>query len=201
MDFNELFNQLYPDFFGEGKLDYMDEESVYEEQVLFLQDNSFLTKDINAFSQVSFNLADNITFGFFDWEHKTEEERKEFLKLVASVDETWPQWFGGDRIYCGFVDGKVASFCNIEKMGTALLTVETACGPKERAFLVGGPGCVGTVPEFRKRGIGLKMVQNATKILQSEGYDISFIHYTGVGPWYAKLGYETVVKWNKKGIL
>ena len=64
-----------------------------------------------------------------------------------------------------------------------------------------GPGCVGTVPAYRKKGIGLKMVQNATAILKDRGYDISYIHYTQVGHWYARLGYRTVLRWNCRGIL
>ena len=66
---------------------------------------------------------------------------------------------------------------------------------------VGAPGCVGTVPACRRKGIGLKMVQNVTAILKRESYDLSCIHYTGVAPWYGKLGYETVLRWNRNGFL
>jgi hypothetical protein len=45
------------------------------------------------------------------------------------------------------------------------------------------------------------MVKHVTQILKDEGYDISFIHYTGVAPWYEKLGYNTIVRWNTDGIL
>ena len=61
--------------------------------------------------------------------------------------------------------------------------------------------CVGTVPEYRRQGIGLKMVQNVTQILKEKGYALGYIHYTGVGHWYAKLGYQTLVKWNSGGII
>ena len=37
--------------------------------------------------------------------------------------------------------------------------------------------------------------------LKEEGYDYSYIHYTAVAPWYEKLGYETIIKWNAKGII
>jgi len=33
------------------------------------------------------------------------------------------------------------------------------------------------------------------------GYDYSYIHYTGVANWYAKLGYRTEIIWNKHGII
>ena len=97
------------------------------------------------------------------------------------------------RVYCGFIDGRIASFCMIENMGEHMLD--------GRTVKIGGPGCVGTVPEYRKRGIGLMMVKNVTQILKEEGYDFSYIHYTGVAPWYQKLGYRTVLKWNKNGMI
>ena len=91
------------------------------------------------------------------------------------------------------IDGRIASFCIIEDMGTHTLD--------GRAVRIGGPGCVGTVPEYRNRGVGLTMVRNVTRILKEEGFDFSYIHYTGVAPWYRKLGYMTILKWNKNGIL
>jgi len=33
------------------------------------------------------------------------------------------------------------------------------------------------------------------------GYDLSCIRCTAVGPWYARLGCETVVKWTGRGIM
>ena len=58
-----------------------------------------------------------------------------------------------------------------------------------------------TDPAYRRRGIGLEMVRRATGILKEKGYDISYIHYTGVAHWYAKLGYQTVLRWNGNGFL
>ena len=47
----------------------------------------------------------------------------------------------------------------------------------------------------------LKMVQLATGRLKDMGYDLSYIHYTAVGHWYARLGYQTLVKWNCRGLV
>ena len=91
--------------------------------------------------------------------------------------------------YCAFVDGRVAAFCLVEDMCTF------------QGLRVGGPGCVGTLPEFRRQGIGLKMVQNATALLRDRGFDLSYIHYTGVASWYAKLGYRTVLRWGREGFV
>jgi len=57
--------------------------------------------------------------------------------------------------------------------------------------VVGVPGCVGTVPRFRRQGIGLKMVALACEELRKMGCDTGFIHYTGVAHWYARLGFQT----------
>ncbi|MBO7531565.1 MAG: hypothetical protein J6T50_07145, partial [Lachnospiraceae bacterium] len=65
---------------------------------------------------------------------------------------------------------------------------------------IGGPGCVGTVPEYRDRGIGLTMVRNVTQILRDELYDYSYIHYTYETGWYSKLGYTTFLTWTGSGI-
>ena len=102
-----------------------------------------------------------------------------FLFIIASATD--------------YIDGRIASFCMIENMGEHMLD--------GRTVKIGGPGCVGTVPEYRKRGIGLMMVKNVTQILKEEGYDFSYIHYTGVASWYQKLGYRTVLKWNKNGMI
>ena len=61
---------------------------------------------------------------------------------------------------------------------------------------IGGVACVGTVPEYRKRGLGLKMVDMATVYLKTLNCDIAYIHYTHLEKWYKKLGYETVVRFS-----
>ena len=58
-----------------------------------------------------------------------------------------------------------------------------------------------TIPEYRKKGIGLEMVRRATMLLKEENFDISWIHYTHLRHWYEKLGYLTILEWNSKGFL
>ena len=109
---------------------------------------------------------------------------------IRRVDTGWPELYdAGQRIYCAFDGDRVASFCLLEQMGRFM------------GLRVAGPGCVGTLPEYRRKGIGLKMVQNATALLAGEGCDIGYIHYTGVAPWYAKLGYRTFLRWTRNGFL
>lgn len=179
-DYITLFNSVNPDLFEREDIKKLPDNAFFEEMLLPLGEF-----DMHKYDK---SFEDNISFEFYDGSF---DELKE---AIAAVDKDWLKIFREDtRVYCGFIDGRIASFCIVEDMGT-----HTINGHKLK---IGGPGCVGTVPEFRNRGIGLTMVQNVTQILKNEGYDISYIHYTGVAPWYEKLGYKTIIKWNKNGIV
>ena len=178
MDYIRLFETLHPDFFERDYIKKIPETYVYDEMIMEL--SSF---DKDAYD-IPYPLG--ITFGYY----KGDYDR--FLDAVKSVDASWAQVYKpADRIYCGFDGDRIASFCMIEDMKEYTQDGVT--------YKVGGPGCVGTVPEYRKRGIGLSMIRDATIILKDLGYDLGYIHYTGVAGWYAKLGYRTVLKWNSKG--
>ena len=92
------------------------------------------------------------------------------------------QYFDGVEVFCGYSGGKIASFCILDDDVDCLFSDGTR---------VGSIGCVGTVPPFRRRGIGLKMVELAARELYRRGCDKIFIHYTGVYDWYAKIGFKT----------
>ncbi len=176
MDYRDYFNHVFPGFFEREYIRNLPQECVAEELII----------DLHAYSAGDYPLTcpEHITFGMFDGDLKA------LHAAVREVEEDWVQYFGKDsRIYCAFDGEKVVSFCLVDEFGTY------------NGLKVGGPGCVGTIPSYRRQGIGLKMVQNATVILQKEGYDISHIHYTGVGPWYMHMGYKPVLKWNGKGFV
>ena len=179
-DYETLFGEMHPGFFEREYIRSIDEGEIYEEMILPLKafDPDVYRKTFDS----------DISFGIF---------QGSMDELHAAVNQVIPDWVklydGKHRTYCGFVNGKIASFCMIEDMGEHPL--------EGRKLKIGGPGCVGTVPEYRNRGLGLVMVRDVTRILKEEGYDLSYIHYTGVAPWYAKLGYKTILKWNKHGIL
>ena len=176
MDWEALFDALYPGFFEIPSIQSLPASGSWDEMAL----------DLSAFcgDAPRIETPGGITFGLYAGD--PDALRRE----VARVDATWPEFFGPDeRVYCAFDGDNIASFCILERMG------------EYESLRVGGPGCVGALPEYRRRGIGLKMVQNATAILKAEGYDISFIHYTGVASWYAKLGYQTVLRWDHRGII
>ena len=176
MDYKDYFNHLFPGFFERPYIRNMAPENVAEELVM----------DLHTFSVVDVALTcpEHITFGMYDGDMDA------LHAAVREVDETWVEYFvKGSRIYCAFDAGKVVSFCLVDDFGVY------------NGLKVGGPGCVGTVPSYRRQGIGLKMVQNATEILRKDAYDISHIHYTAVGPWYAHMGYQPVLKWNGSGFI
>lgn len=178
MDYKALFNQMLPDFFQREYIKNLDPEEIFEEQLMLLP-----KFDVNA---VEIPVPAGVTFGIF------QGNREELLSAVRAVEEDWISYFGKeDRVFCAFCDNKIVSFCILDDMGEYDLE---GCHIR-----IAGPGCVGTVPAFRRQGIGLKMVQLATDILKKEGYDYSYIHYTAVGHWYARLAYETILRWNCKG--
>ena len=113
--------------------------------------------------------------------------------LVFTVD-SFKRWYfdnpSGRVLSFNAFDGeKIAAFCLLEDWGV------------QEGLRIGGPGCVGTVPEYRKQGIGLEMVRLATELVQNEGFDISWIHYTHLEKWYSKLGYHTILRWGCKGFI
>lgn len=179
-DYIDLFNMMHPGFFEEERIKNIPDTAVCEEMILPLAE----------FDKSSYDkkLDGSVTFGYFTG------DCGELKKDVLRVADDWGEYFTAEeRIYCAFIDGKVASFCLVDGMGEYEIN--------GRKIKVAGPGCVGTLPEYRNRGIGLTMVKNVTEILRTEGYDYSYIHYTGVSGWYKKLGYKTVLKWNGKGII
>lgn len=172
----ELFNTLHPGFFEKAWVKAMDPSGEYEQMVLKLDD----------FSETDYALTcpEHIRFDFF------EGNMAELRQTVAEVDDSWVECFHDTaRVYCALDGDRVASFCLVDNFGTW-------CGMK-----IGGPGCVGTVPAYRRQGIGLKMVQKVTGILKREGCDLSYIHFTGAGRWYEKLGYRTFLRWNAGGVI
>lgn len=111
----------------------------------------------------------------------------ELVAAVKSVDEDWVQYFGSD-IFCGFVGGRLVSFCIAED------NVVCALGGSGR---MGSVGCVGTIPSARGRGIGLKTVSLALRELSGRGCQSCLIHQTHLCDWYARLGAETVFRFRE----
>ena len=168
-----IFEEMHPDHFSRPHIRAIAPGEVYEDMVLDLRTLADLPP-VPVPEGVSFREVSGALPGL--------------AEAVRSVDPGWvPLYQPDSRVLCGFLGGKIASFCMVEDMG------------RHAGLRIGGPGCVGTVPDFRRKGIGLEMVRRATLTLKAEGYDLSWIYYTGVAPWYAKLGYRTVLRWDRDG--
>ena len=176
--YEKLFLDIHPGFFDRDYVKRVPDDEAASEQFLRLQEF-----DPECYVKV---FPENVTFGYY------EGDFEELKEAVAKVIPHWVPLFSKEsRVYCGFVDGKIASFCMIEDFGEHVVNGMT--------WKIGGPGCVGTLEEYRDRGIGLTMVRNVTQVLRDEFFDYSYIHYTYETQWYAKLGYKTVLQWNGKG--
>lgn len=176
INYAEMFEALHPGFFEDDGIRSLPPAFVFDEQIL----------DLHKFCEdaVQVNCPEHIAFGFY------KGDAAALHTAVREVDEDWVQYFNpNDRVFCAFDAEKVVSFCILDEFG------------QYAGMKIGGPGCVGTLPAWRKQGIGLKLVQKATAILKAEGFDLSWIHYTHVGHWYARLGYKTVIRWNAQGIV
>ena len=111
-------------------------------------------------------------------------------EAVSQVEEDWLPYFHEETpVFCAFDRGRIVAFCILSDWGC------------HQDLRIGGPGCVGTIPEYRGKGIGLELVRQATNLLKEKGFDLSWIHYTHLEHWYQKLGYQAVLRWDCKGIL
>lgn len=138
--------------------------------------------DLRGFTADINHKPDNTCFRFFDGNHD------ELLRAVGEVEEEWVQYFTDDsKVFCGFKEGKLASFCIIDE--------DVHCLLSDGKNKVGSIGCVGTLPLFRKQGIGLYMVELATEFLAGKDCDKGFIHCTHLENWYGKLGYKTFLRY------
>ena len=175
-----LFADMHPHFFDSDAIRGIPKEWTYNEMLLFLRDF-----DPGIYKR---ELDPAVTFGLWQGDPAAIQAAAE------AVNPGWGQYYDGRQpIYCGVLDGVPVSFCLIADMGTHFID--------GRLCRVGGPACVGTLPAYRDRGIGLTMVSRVTLILREQGFDCSYIHYTGVAPWYEKLGYRTILCWDRDGIL
>lgn len=175
-----LFNKMNPGFFERDYVKAVPDDDPAFEMLLRLQEF-----DAGIYEK---SFDDRVSFGNY------EGDLESLIEAVRSVRPHWVQFFDGhSKVYCGYIDGKIASFCVIEDYG------EYTVNGME--WKIGGPGCVGTIPRYRNRGIGLTMIKKATQRLIEEQYDYSYVHFTYKPVWYSKLGYKTILTWSGRGII
>lgn len=174
MDYQAAFNDLYPGFFDNEGIRGLPEDEYSIEMVL----------PLDMPLPPAPPCPEGIRFGWY------RGDLALLHRAVAQVEEDWVRYFRPEtRVLCAFAGEEPVAFCTVGDYGTS------------QGLRIGGPGCVGTVPEYRKQGVGLRLVWEATRILKERGFSLSWIHYTYLEEWYGKLGYQTVLKWNGKGFL
>jgi ribosomal protein S18 acetylase RimI-like enzyme len=127
---------------------------------------------------------ENITYRF--------AEKSDMDELLKAVEQVVPEWVGmyrecDDELLLAICDGEIAGFEMLNEYGGVFT---------KNAEKHGCIGCVGTVPKFRKRGIGLDMTARSVQILKERGCDKVQLLYLVLDKWYGKLGfYITSTQW------
>ena len=143
MNYLKMFNNMHPSFFDDPGITGMPKDWVFSELIMDLRNDS--PREIVP------HCPENITFD----EYKGDASR--LRKAVNEVDEDWVQYFGEwSRVFCAFDKDEVVAFCILSDFGM------------QDNLKIGGPGCVGTIPKYREKGIGLEMVRRATVLLKKE---------------------------------
>jgi len=111
-----------------------------------------------------------------------EEDRVALLKAAEEVVPDWVELYRGcgDDVLLALCDGEIASFAMLNEEG-GIFT--------KQAAKHGSIGCVGTVPKYRKRGIGLDLTARAVQILKERGSDQVQLLYLVLDKWYGKVGF------------
>lgn len=105
--------------------------------------------------------------------------------VLEAVKNVEPAWLGvyentDEDVILAKVNGNIAGFCLVSAWN------RFSAGRRD----VGSVSCVGVLPEYRKRGIGLAMVSEALGYLTEEGFARAELLHTSIPGWYGKLGFE-----------
>lgn len=122
---------------------------------------------------------ENITFRL-----ALPEELPLLHDAVRSADESWVKYFDrNDHVLLALSDGKIVGFEMLSR---------SDCRFVLDGQITGSVGCVGVIPEARRRGIGLRMVAEGARRLKSMGCTSIELLYVELTDWYARLGFEIV---------
>lgn len=136
---------------------------------------------LRDFAPPPYSIPADVKFGFY------EGDISALRRAVSAVDEEWVQYFEeGGCFFCGFHGEDIAAFCIVGE--------DECCALSDGKSKIGSIGCVGTLPQHRRKGLGLQMTALAADFLKNRGCDSVFIHYTHLEHWYAKLGARTFLR-------
>lgn len=95
--------------------------------------------------------------------------------------------FALEQIRIAEVDGKIVSH---------VWVAERPVFYRGKVILpMGGIGGVGTLPEYRRKGLATSLLQDAIAYMEHKGHAISML-FTGINPFYAKLGWADFPTWH-----
>ncbi|MBE6658543.1 MAG: GNAT family N-acetyltransferase [Ruminococcaceae bacterium] len=127
---------------------------------------------------------ENVTYRF-----AAATDTDELLTAVERTDSGWTSLYRDcdDDILLAICDGRIVGFELLGEYG-GIFT--------QNAHKHGSIGCVGVIPEYRRRGIGLDMTARAVQMLKDRGCDKIQLLYLVLDHWYGKLGfYKTSTQW------
>lgn len=104
---------------------------------------------------------------------------------VNSVEPKWVRFYrdhGGVKVITAECGGRTAGFVTVDTCAGTIITDE--------GNRTGLPGYLGVVPEYRCRGIGLRLIAFASQYMFSCGCTEVFLNYTSLDSWYAGAGFE-----------
>ena len=178
---NSIFQGVPMDNDGQDVSDFFAKRGYTKSHITYNMDIDTANFEYSA---LTIPKPENVTYRF-----ATEADKD---ALLAAVEQVVPEWVGLYKGYCGEVllalcDGEIAAFEMIEERGGFF------CANAKKH---GSIGCVGTVPKFRRRGIGLDMTAQSVRILKARGCDRVQLLYLVFDKWYGKLGFEiTSTQW------
>lgn len=124
---------------------------------------------------------------YIRFRYEAPGEHEKLLAAVNEVEPNWVQYFSEPEednpekalIAEDMRNGNIAGFVISEPGGASF----EHSGLKTSAM-----GCVGVVPEYRRAGIGLRMVADGMRRMKEQGEQAVELKYIVLVDWYSRLG-------------
>lgn len=124
---------------------------------------------------------------YIRFRYEKPEEHEKLLKAIESVEPNWVQYFSKpspkSRIKTLIAEdirnGAIAGFVTTEPNAATF---------EHDGLITGSMGCVGVVPEYRRLGIGLRMVADGMQKLKEQRDQAVELTYIVLTDWYLRLG-------------
>jgi len=138
---------------------------------------------LNHFSALALDIPpapETVVFRF-----ATEKDSVLLLNAVQKAEPAWKDFFisPSEPILIAFHAGEIAGFEFLSPKGGRFVKPESRTG---------SIGCVGVVPEERKKGIGRQLVSKGAEWLKLQGCMNIELRYVALVDWYQKIGFEVI---------